>query len=127
MGLLNTLQTPYNVLKERRDKGIRIDKTANEEILRCLEKIGYDVGVFRYSRVLESCLILFFSSLVIDFGSTISSLSCGANDFSFVASSEVHLVPFYQLFYSALVSAIPPTSSFLISHIYISLILSIFS
>ncbi|CAG8949381.1 hypothetical protein HYFRA_00005008 [Hymenoscyphus fraxineus] len=40
--LLNTLQTPYSVLKYRRDNGIRIDKTANEEIVRCLEKIGYN-------------------------------------------------------------------------------------
>lgn len=48
MGLLNTLQTPYSILKERRDRGIRIDKTANEEMLRCLEMIGYSVGVFQY-------------------------------------------------------------------------------
>ncbi|TVY41812.1 Folylpolyglutamate synthase [Lachnellula subtilissima] len=39
--LLNSLQTPYHVLKQRRDAGIRIDKTANEEMRRCLHHIGY--------------------------------------------------------------------------------------
>jgi hypothetical protein len=41
--LLNTLQTPYEVLKQRWDAGIRIDKTANEEMRKCLAQIGYSV------------------------------------------------------------------------------------
>ncbi|KAF4626040.1 hypothetical protein G7Y89_g12124 [Cudoniella acicularis] len=41
LDLLNTLQTPYEVLKDRREKGIRIDVEANEEMRRCLGKMGY--------------------------------------------------------------------------------------
>ena len=41
--LLNTLQTPYSVLKQRWDAGIRLDKTAKEEMRKCLARIGYTV------------------------------------------------------------------------------------
>ncbi|TVY90213.1 Folylpolyglutamate synthase [Lachnellula willkommii] len=41
INLLNTLQTPYHVLKQRWDAGIRIDKSANEEMRRWLHYIGY--------------------------------------------------------------------------------------
>lgn len=44
--LLNTLQTPFKILKERRDAGIRIDKSANEEMRKCLAYIGYSVMHF---------------------------------------------------------------------------------
>jgi hypothetical protein len=41
--LLNTLQTPFGVLKQRRDAGIFLDEAANGEMRRCLDQIGYSV------------------------------------------------------------------------------------
>lgn len=41
--LLNTLQTPFGVLRKRRDAGIKLDKTANDEMRKCLGQIGYSV------------------------------------------------------------------------------------
>jgi hypothetical protein len=41
--LLNTLQTPYKVLKERWDSGVKPDETSNQEMRRCLKLIGYSV------------------------------------------------------------------------------------
>ncbi|KAM3068326.1 Folylpolyglutamate synthetase [Clarireedia jacksonii] len=41
IGALNTLQTPYEVLKKRWDAGIRIDEGANDEMRKCLTRIGY--------------------------------------------------------------------------------------
>ncbi|KAL3427451.1 Folylpolyglutamate synthase 2 [Phlyctema vagabunda] len=42
--LLNTLQTPYAVLEQRRQAGIRIDEQANQQIRQCLSRIGYTQG-----------------------------------------------------------------------------------
>lgn len=39
--ILNTLQTPYEVLKKRWDAGINIDKGSNQEMRKCLARIGY--------------------------------------------------------------------------------------
>ncbi|CAL3970141.1 unnamed protein product [Diplocarpon coronariae] len=39
--LLNTLQTPYDVLKKRWDSNVRIDEGSNIEIRKCLVRIGY--------------------------------------------------------------------------------------
>ncbi|CZT06446.1 probable folylpolyglutamate synthase [Rhynchosporium agropyri] len=41
INLLNTLQTSYEVLKKRWDANIRIDEGSNQEIRRCLARIGY--------------------------------------------------------------------------------------
>ncbi|KAL2076193.1 hypothetical protein VTL71DRAFT_1136 [Oculimacula yallundae] len=41
INLLNTLQTPFEVLKKRWDANIRIDEGSNHEIRRCLARIGY--------------------------------------------------------------------------------------
>jgi hypothetical protein len=43
VSLLNSLQTPYEVLKKRWDAGIRIDSIVNQEMRKCLERIGYTV------------------------------------------------------------------------------------
>jgi hypothetical protein len=43
--LLNSLQTPYAALKKRRAEGFIIDKTANEEMRKCLTSIGYSVNI----------------------------------------------------------------------------------
>lgn len=42
--ILNTLQTPYEVLKKRWDANIVIDEGANSEMRKCLARIGYSVG-----------------------------------------------------------------------------------
>ncbi|PMD32236.1 FolC bifunctional protein [Hyaloscypha variabilis F] len=39
--LLNTLQTPFGVLKQRRDAGIGLDESAKVEMRKCLHQIGY--------------------------------------------------------------------------------------
>jgi len=41
--ILNTLQTPYEVLKKRWDANINIDEGANFEMRKCLVRIGYSV------------------------------------------------------------------------------------
>ena len=46
--LLNTLQTPYAVLRQQGEAGIRIDKSANEETRKCLTQIGYSVQLLRF-------------------------------------------------------------------------------
>ncbi|PBP26795.1 putative Folylpolyglutamate synthase, partial [Diplocarpon rosae] len=39
--LLNTLQTPYDILRKRWDSHVRIDAGSNSEIRKCLARIGY--------------------------------------------------------------------------------------
>ncbi|KAH6724739.1 Mur ligase [Leptodontidium sp. MPI-SDFR-AT-0119] len=41
INLLNTLQTPYEVLKKRWDANIKLDEGLNQEIRKCLARIGY--------------------------------------------------------------------------------------
>ncbi|PVH86710.1 FolC bifunctional protein [Cadophora sp. DSE1049] len=41
INLLNTLQTPYEVLKKRWDANINLDEGSNQEIRICLARIGY--------------------------------------------------------------------------------------
>ena len=43
VGLLNTLQTPFVVLKKQIEAGIKPDETTNEEMRKYLDKIGYSV------------------------------------------------------------------------------------
>ncbi|KAH8669755.1 Mur ligase [Tricladium varicosporioides] len=38
--LLNTFQTPYEVLKEKWRKGIKLDESANDQMRRCLSRLG---------------------------------------------------------------------------------------
>ncbi|KAJ5041769.1 uncharacterized protein L3040_005337 [Drepanopeziza brunnea f. sp. 'multigermtubi'] len=41
INLLNTLQTPHEILQKRWDANIRIDEGSNHEIRKCLARIGY--------------------------------------------------------------------------------------
>lgn len=43
VGLLNTLQTPFAVLKRQIEAGIKPDETTNEEMRKYLDQIGYSV------------------------------------------------------------------------------------
>lgn len=41
---LNSLQTPYTILEDRRKAGIRLDKNVNTQMKDCLARIGYSVS-----------------------------------------------------------------------------------
>ncbi|RDL29789.1 Folylpolyglutamate synthase [Venustampulla echinocandica] len=41
--MLNTLQTPYQILKQRREAGIKTDESSNQNMRKCLAAIGYSV------------------------------------------------------------------------------------
>jgi folylpolyglutamate synthase len=57
--LLNTLQTPFRVLRKRRDAGTRLDETVNDDVRKCLDQIGYSVQRHFSFRCLQllTCLL----------------------------------------------------------------------
>jgi hypothetical protein len=52
--LLNTLQTPFGVLKKRWDAGVHIDEVKNLELRTSLSQIGYSVKLLFHSSP-DSC------------------------------------------------------------------------